>query len=141
MYFRQRYKTEAKGLAEITGEFIKIKNKRKLPLSQVKISPDGKRIAYVANEIGKYKVYIQDLQTNEREIIIKGGFRNAFQATDYNYPLLAWNPNNLELGIILEKRDVIKTVQYDLITKKKVTDFWIRNTIESIVLITSTLEN
>lgn len=123
MYFRQRYKAEAKGLAKIEGENIKIKNKRKLPLTQVKISPDGKKIAYVLNEIGKYKVYIQDLQTGDRDIVIKAGFRNAFQATDYNYPLLAWNPNNIELGVILERRDVIKTVQYDLNTKKKITDF------------------
>ena len=123
MYFKQRYKAEAKGLAEIEGEAIKIKNRRKLPLSQVKISPDGKKIAYVANEIGKYKVYIQDLQTGERKVVIKDGFRNAFQATDYNYPLLAWNPNNVELGIVMEQKDVIKTLLYDLNTKKKVKDF------------------
>ena len=51
-------------------------------------------------------------------MIFKSGFRNAFQATDYNYPILAWNPNNLELLIIYEKRDVIKTLIYDITTKE-----------------------
>ncbi|MEM6965228.1 MAG: hypothetical protein AAF573_10705 [Bacteroidota bacterium] len=123
VYFEQRYNLEAKGLAEIEGEHLKIKNKRRLPITQVKISPDGKNIAYVQNEIGKYKVFIQDVKTGKRKMIQKGGFRNAFQATDYNYPLLSWNPNNQELGMIIERRDVIKTVLYDVNTKKKAVDF------------------
>jgi len=123
VYFQQRYNLEAKGLGEIEGKNLKIKNRRKLPITQVKISPDGKKVAYVLNEIGKYKVYIQDVKTGKRNLVIKGGFRNAFQATDYNYPLIAWNPNNQELGIILEKRDVIKTLLYDVNTKKKTRDF------------------
>ena len=123
MYFKQRYKAESKGLAAIEGEDLKIKNRRKLPITQVMISPDGQKIAYVMNEIGKYKVYIHDLQTGKRNVVAKGGFRNAFQATDYNYPLLSWNPNNQELGMIIERRDVLKTVLYDVNTKKKTVDF------------------
>ena len=55
-------------------------------------------------------------------MILKYGSRNAFQATDYNYPLIAWNPNNLELGIIYEKRDVVKSFLYDLASGKGTKD-------------------
>ena len=121
-YFKQRYKSEVEAMDKPDGRKIKIKNKRQLPLTQLKLSPDGKKIAYVANEIGKYKVYIQDLRTGDRSVIQKGGFRNAFQATDYNYPLIAWSPNNMEIAVMYEKRDVPKLMIYDLNTKEKTTE-------------------
>ncbi len=121
-YFTQRYKVETVGMQDSGKEFVKIKNRRKLPISKVKISPDGKKIVYVLNEIGKVKIYIQDLQTNDRKLILKYGSRNALQETDYNYPLFSWNPNNMELGIIYEKRDVIKSLFYNLTTEEKELD-------------------
>ncbi len=121
-YFQRRYKTETSLMAKPDGKKIKFKNKRNLPLSQVKISPDGKKLIYVANEIGKYKVYLQDIRTGDRKVIHKNGFRNPLQATDYNYPLLAWNPNNMEVAIIFEKQDVIKLQTYDTNSNDKTTE-------------------
>ncbi len=121
-YFKQRYKSETDLMTKPDGRIVKLKNKRKLPLSQVKISPDGKHIVYVSNQIGKYKVYLHDLNTGERKIIHKGGFKNALQATDYKYPLLSWNPNNMEVGVIFERRDVIKLLLYDVNSKDKVVE-------------------
>jgi hypothetical protein len=122
-YFSQRYKKETDNMtSRPDGRQIKVKNKRKVPLTQVKLSPDGRYIVYVANEIGKYKVYLQDVRSGERKIIHKGGFKNPLQATDYNYPLLAWNPNNMEIGIIYERRDVIKLLRYDTNSKEKITE-------------------
>ena len=121
-YFSERYKGEEKDRSIIKGTAVNFKNKRNLPISQVKLSPDGNKLLYVMNEIGKYKVYIHDLTTGERETIFKSGFRNAFQATDYNYPLLAWNPNGLEVAIMYEFRDVIKLMKYDIVLKKSETE-------------------
>jgi hypothetical protein len=117
-YFTLRYTEDQKARQVFSNQEITIKNKRNLPVYSVKISPDGKKIAYVQNEIGKYKVYIQDIQTGDRKVILKGGFRNAFQATDYNYPLIKWNPNAQELGIIHEKRDIAYFLSYNTETKK-----------------------
>lgn len=122
IYFRQRYEKEATQMQAATSSEVKVKNRRKIPLSNLKISPDGKKIVYVSNEIGKYKVYLQDLQTGDRRVILKGGYRNPFQATDYNYPLLAWNPNNQTVSIIYEKRDIIKYMTYEVATKKAEVD-------------------
>ncbi len=119
LFFRQRYEAETISMVEPEG-FLKVKNKRNLPLTQLKISPDGTKIIYVANEIGRYKIYLHDVATGDREIIFKNGFRNAIQATDYNYPLLAWNPSGFEIAIIYEERDVIKFLKYDTQTKEKV---------------------
>ncbi len=116
-YFQQRYKKEGEEMNKSEATEIAIKNRRKSPLGNLKISPDGKKIVYVSNEIGKYKVYIQDIESGKRHVIHKGGHRNPFQSTDYNYPLVAWNPNNQQVVIIYEKRDILKFLSYDVATK------------------------
>lgn len=119
MHFTARYKGEESARNEPTGQLMKFKNKRKLPITQLQLSPNGQKVVYNTNEIGKTKVYLQDVNTGEREVIFKTGFRNAFQTTDYNYPLVSWNPNGQELAILFEKRDVPKLMIYNTITKKK----------------------
>lgn len=119
MHFTARYKGEEGVRNEPAGQLMKLKNKRKLPITQLQLSPNGQKVVYNTNEIGKTKVYLQDVNTGEREVIFKTGFKNAFQTTDYNYPLVSWNPNGQELAILYEKRDVPKLMIYNTITKKK----------------------
>jgi hypothetical protein len=118
-YYSKRYREEVKSMKtpDATGQ-IAIKNKKKLPLSQMKISPDGKRIAWVSNDIGKWRVWVQDLETGKRERVLGGGARNALQATDYNYPQLAWNPDNKQLAVLYERRDIPRIAMLDLSGKK-----------------------
>ncbi len=118
LYFKQRYKAEEGERMAAEGNSIKIKNKRKLPITQLKISPDGQKILYTTNEIGRFIVYLQDIQTGKRKKIFKEGFKNPFQATDYNYPLLAWNPSGQEIAIAYERRDLVKVITYDVNTRK-----------------------
>ena len=120
-YFKLRYDEDQKNTSDF-GKEIKISNRRNAPITQLKISPNGRELVYVVNEIGKYKVYHYNISKNERKLIYKGGFRNNFQATDYNYPLVAWKPNGKEIGIIVEHRDVPKFVTYELENNKKSTE-------------------
>ena len=121
-YFINRYKSEQQILDIPDLNLLEIKNKRNLPISHISLSPDGKKLLYVTNDIGKYQIYLYDIQSKERKRIMKKGFRNAFQETDYNYPLTAWNPNNQELTIIYEYRDIIYYNRYDFINDKSTTD-------------------
>lgn len=122
-FFEKRYSEEVKSMQTPNEkQLIAIKNKHNLPITQLKVSPSGQYVVYVQNEIGKYKVYLHDLISGERRMIKKGGFRNVFQATDYNYPLLAWNPSSFELALMWEKQDVIQLSKYDLNTKETLTE-------------------
>lgn len=118
LYFKSRYLNEVKEREEPVGTAVAIKNKRNLPLTQMKLSPNGQQLLYATNEIGRFKIYLQDLQTGKRDMILKEGFRNPFQATDYNYPLMAWSPNGQEIAILFEKRDFPKMIIYNISTKK-----------------------
>lgn len=122
LYYKQRYKAENNERSASQGKPIKIKNRRNLPLNQLKISPDGKKIIYVLNEIGRFSIYMQDIQSGDRKLILKEGFRNPFQATDYSYPLLAWSPNGQEVTMLFERRDLPKLLIYSISTRKTRTD-------------------
>ncbi len=118
-YYKKRYKEEAKSIkTPDPAAQITIKNKKKLPLDQVRLSPDGQRMAWTSNDIGKWKVWVQDLQTGKRRCVLKGGARNALQTTDYNYPQLAWNPDNRTLAVLYERRDIPRFAFLDLTGKK-----------------------
>ena len=119
-YYRKRYREEAKSTrTPDPGGLIVTKNKKKLPFYQLKISPDGRRIAWVSNDIGKWRVWLQDLETGKRKLLFKGGVRNALQTTDLNYPQIAWNPDNQRLAVLYERRDVPRLALLDLTTGKR----------------------
>ncbi len=117
-YYKKRYAEDQKGTDQ-PKNYLKIKNKKKLPLYQPKISPDGQRVAWAQNDIGHWRIYVKDLRTGKQTRLLKGGHRNALQATDYAYPLLAWSMDNKTLGVLYEARDVPKLALIDTETRKK----------------------
>jgi len=106
VFYKDRYSVEEQRRDTLSSAPLAIKNKRNLPVTRAKISPDGRQVAYIINEIGKHQIYLYDIAKGSSDRIFKGGFRNAFQATDYNYPIIDWNPNGQEIAILYEKRDV-----------------------------------
>jgi hypothetical protein len=124
-YFEKRYKDESDKMKKPdAGGHVAVKNKKNLPLYQLKVSPDGKRAAWVSNHLGRWRVWVQDLKTGKKKQVLAGGIKNALQTPDYNYPLLAWNPDNQRLAVMSERRDVVRLTQIDLKSRKKeATDF------------------
>jgi len=104
-FFKGSYQAEAAELEELPlAHRLDIKNKRGLPFTEVALHPDGRQLAYVTNEIGQYKVYIQDARGN-RKRLEKHGWRNPFQVTDYDNPILRWSKDGNVLAMIYERRD------------------------------------
>ena len=111
---------------------LKIKYKSDIVLGQPQISPFGKYVAYTTNEMGKYKIYLQDLVTNKRKKILKKGVMIDTK-TDYSYPLLAWHPTGKLLAYIIEDKGLPWLCLYNVEEKKttkqvifevqKITDF------------------
>jgi Tol biopolymer transport system component len=117
-FYKARYKNDQTRRTSLSGQPLAIKNKKELPLTELKLSPDGTQLIYILNETGKYKIYLHNLVTEERTLIKKGGFKNLFQLTDLNYPIVAWNPNSQELAVITERRDKLTVETLNLSTKK-----------------------
>lgn len=99
-------------------EKLPLKGLKRAALTDLKASPDGKSILYVANESGKQKVYIYNIASQKSKKIFKTGYRNIIQSTDYNYPLVAWSPSGNQIAVMYELRDVIKLNILDVRTGK-----------------------
>ncbi len=121
-FYQGRFQQDLAGRPALPGQEVAFKNRRNSPVTQLRLSPDGQNILYVLNEIGKVKVYRQEIATGKRELIYKGGNRNALQATDYNYPLIDWNPSGQEIAVLYEVRDKPKLLLYSLTTGKKLVE-------------------
>ncbi len=114
-YYEQHFNKEIDRFTESDETYkLDLKNRDYVPVSNFKLSNDGKTLAYAYNEIGKYRIRIKDLKSGEEKTIFKYGHKNAIQATDYDYPLIAWHPNGRELSIIYEHKDVLKLRKYNL---------------------------
>ena len=119
-YYEQHFdKEEGKFDDNDAEHLLPLKNKGHIPVSQLKLSDDGNYLAYAYNHLGKYKVVLQDLNTEEKKIIFKYGYKNNQQATDFNYPLIAWHPDGSELSYIYEHRDILTIVKYNIKTGEK----------------------
>lgn len=100
-------------------ERLDIRNRKKVPYTDISINPTAPYIAYTWNQQGKLRVYLHDMRNGKDKRILRSGYRNSLQETDYNYPLLSWHPNGKLLAIMHERRDKIYLTIYDLTTDKK----------------------
>ncbi|MBL4656412.1 MAG: PD40 domain-containing protein, partial [Flavobacteriales bacterium] len=87
------------------------RTKRHRVYSQLKISPDGKFVAFATNQLGKYKVFIVDTETGKLKKVFKGGYK-LDRLVDYSYPLIDWHPTKPLLSIITEKKEEIHLNYY-----------------------------
>lgn len=114
-YYDQHFdKEQGQFTADDQQHRLDLKNRDYVPISTFRISGDGNTLAYVYNEIGKYRVNVKDLSTGSETTIFKYGHKNAIQETDYNYPLVAWHPSGEELSVLYEDDDILKLRKYDL---------------------------
>lgn len=84
----------------------------------VKISPDGRFIAYAENDRGHYIVKVRDAKNGREKTILVGGSKVINQRVDYRLPLIAWADANT-LGVIAVKNGQYVFWLYDLSTRTK----------------------
>ncbi|MEO5600575.1 MAG: translocation protein TolB [Cyclobacteriaceae bacterium] len=84
----------------------------------VKISPDGKYMAFAENDRGRYIVKVRSLANGRDKTIISGGSKVINQRIDYNLPLLSWADANT-LGVVGLKYGEYVFWLYDLSTRSK----------------------
>ena len=94
-------------------ESLPIKFKKNLNYYGATISPNGQQMAYVQNDIGRWKIKVVDLETFETKTIFKGGFRTTTLETDESVPLIDWSPNGMQLTAIYERKDLFYLVHFD----------------------------
>jgi Tol biopolymer transport system component len=84
----------------------------------LKVSPDGQKAIYASNEMGQFKVWMNNVGETKSKRLLKYGPK-VERMDDYNYPLLAWHPNNKIIAMLYERKDQLIMQTYDLDTKEK----------------------
>jgi hypothetical protein len=87
-FYKTNFSTDLLNQEEPDGEQIDFKRKKERVYYGFKVSPNGKKMAYVENHFGRYKVIIHDLQTDKRDIIYRAEPK-LHRSIDKTYPVLA----------------------------------------------------
>ena len=111
-YYKTIYSNQDQGRELPPGAPLNKRKKADRSYTQLKVSPDGRNVAYSYQDLGVYKVFIQDLQTGKKRRVFRGGYRLA-DRPDYTFPVLAWHPNGNILAILTERKGECTLYLYD----------------------------
>ena len=114
-FYKSRYETIIDNQPSIP---MKLKYKKNRTFTQPSISPNGKYIAYVSNDEGKIRLWLEDLQNGKRQQLFKAGYYSD-ENIDTSFPLLAWHPSGEILSFILEEEGKIQLYNLDITSGKK----------------------
>lgn len=75
-------------------------------IKDIRVSPNGKDVAYVAWKDGEFKVHIQKTTTTQvRSTVMEGGKLDYGEAPDPDYPILTWSNTGYKLAILYQKKN------------------------------------
>ena len=80
---------------------------------KMKISPNDRYLAYVTNDMGKWRIWVSDLETGKHKRVFRRE-QKLEQIQDYSYPVLAWHPKEDILMFIYEEKGGLKMTFYDV---------------------------
>ena len=122
-YYEQRFVASAQTATKSFSNDLKLNNqKHPLPLGRMRLSPDGKKLAYTIHDNGRVRVMLYDMESGDKKVLYRYGIRNYEQETDLNYPVIAWRPDGSELSILYERKDVVSLMKIDFEQHQVVTD-------------------
>ncbi|MCJ8165644.1 hypothetical protein MKJ04_12400 [Pontibacter sp. E15-1] len=88
------------------------KNKEGHYYGEPVLNPSGTLLAYVKNDNGIFKVFVQDVRTRKDRVVWRAGYKSIDQVVDYKMPVLAWR-SNTQLGFIEARRGKMMLRQVD----------------------------
>src|SRR5687767_3059192 len=93
----QSYVSPADSLRE------KLRHNRTTEFTTLKVSPDGRYIAYAENDRGRYIVKVRSIASGKETTILSQGSKVINQEVDYRLPIIGWSDANT-LGVIAVKQ-------------------------------------
>jgi WD40 repeat protein len=82
--------------------------------TQFKFSPDGKFIAIVTNQLGKYEVVLYNTESKTVKKIAKGGHPILNRDINLSYPLIAWQADGKNISVATYDKGLTILNNYNL---------------------------
>lgn len=86
-----------------TGPPVVSRSKPQQRYTSVKVSPDGRYIAWVSNDWGRRKIMLYDTQTGKNKKLFSAEPKFE-QTVDYTYPVMTWHPGGKILTFVNEEK-------------------------------------
>ncbi len=118
-FYRARYIKEYETQKEPIGQNSGIKHKKEADYYGVKINPNGDEIAYVENQLGRYRVKTYHTITKKTNTIFAAEPKLE-RIQDHSYPVLDWHPSGEGIAFFSELKGELILFIYDRTTKKTV---------------------
>jgi len=99
------------------GEPLIKKPRDRRIITRVKYHPNGRKMAYITNELGQVRIWIYDMQTGKHRTIFKK-HPKLEQIIDDSYPVMDWHPSGQILTFIMEEEGGLTLNYYVTETKK-----------------------
>ncbi len=83
---------------------LKVPKEPNTIIRDIRVSPRGTEISYVAWHDGEYTIYLQKTAKGHvQSTLLEGGVKDLTQEIDPNYPLMAWSNAGNKLAILYKK--------------------------------------
>ena len=118
-FYKERYAAELKNRKKPNSKyFLETPRRKRVEISAAKISADGNYIAYISNDLGRYKLMIKP-ETGKAKAILKNGLRNTLLPVDAQNPVFTWDCTGKTLFAFFMKHKILYYMEYDLATRKR----------------------
>lgn len=116
-FFQEKFKEDEAVRKDPDHKQLPIKIKKGQKVTHSRVSPNGKKIAYVTNILGQYRIYLYDVKSGKTEKILKGSHK-INRIIDDAMPILAWHPNSDILAYTEDIRGKLTLSFYSVKSKK-----------------------
>jgi hypothetical protein len=117
-YLQQHEQVNQSYIKAADSTRVRIRHNKTTELTTLKVSPDGKYVAYAENDRGRYIVKVRSLESNKETTILTHGSKVIGQEVDYRLPIIGWSDANT-LGVIAVRNGEYTFWLYDLNSRTK----------------------
>lgn len=118
-YYQRIYFNDEKDRVAPSSGLVYKDRKPSRQITQLSVSPDGNNVAFVTNDLGKYKIWIYNARDKKLRKVGKGGFKSVQQAQDLSFPVLTWHPAGRFVTGIIERKGKLYMDYYYADKKQK----------------------
>lgn len=92
---------------------LRLRHNNTTQFTTLKVSPDGKYVAYAENDRGRYIVKVRSISTGKEMTILRHGSKVISQEVDYRLPIIGWSDAST-LGVIAVRNGEYTFWLYDM---------------------------